>query len=401
MTNTTYFHSVVREEASTTTASSSSPSSSSSSYQQEVQPSSSSSTKLYKVIGRALISLVSRRRGLNSKNSNNKEEDGVIFPPGFLPAGPRGENENLESSNLVSLSFIELKTATRNFSPDFVLGEGGFGKVFKAWIDTNTLSAAKPGSGIAVAIKILNNEGYQGHEEWLAEVNYLGRLNHPNLVRLRGYCFDNEQRLLLYEFMHRGSLENQLFRRSSSQLSWSLRMKIALGAAKGLAFLHRADINVIHRGFKSSNILLDLDYNAKLSDFGFARDGPTDEMTHVSTRVMGTVGYAAPEYIATGHLSAKSDVYTFGVVLLELITGRRSFEHNRPPRECNLVEWTKPYLRNKGKISRFLDNQLKGQCSLGSVHKAANLAFKCLVYNPKLRPDMDEVAATIEQLPGS
>ncbi|XP_043690774.1 probable serine/threonine-protein kinase PBL10 isoform X4 [Telopea speciosissima] len=228
--------------------------------------------------------------GANSKGSS-----------GSVPPTPRSEGEILESSNVKSFSFSELKMSTRNFRPDSVLGEGGFGSVFKGWIDEHAFTAAKPGTGMVIAVKRLNQESFQGHREWLAEVNYLGQLYHPNLVKLIGYCLEDEHRLLVYEFMPRGSLENHLFRRGSyfQPLSWNLRMKVALDAAKGLAFLHSAETKVIYRDFKTSNILLDSSYNAKLSDFGLAKDGPTGDKSHVSTRVMGTYGYAAPEYLAT------------------------------------------------------------------------------------------------------
>ncbi|KAJ6871762.1 receptor-like cytoplasmic kinase 176 [Populus alba x Populus x berolinensis] len=219
-----------------------------------------------------------------------------------VPQTPRSEGEILQSSNLKTFTFGELKTATRNFRPDSVLGEGGFGSVFKGWVDEHSLAATRPGTGMVIAVKRLNQEGFQGHREWLAEINYLGQFQHPNLVKLIGYCLEDEHRLLVYEFMPRGSMENHLFRRGShfQPLSWNIRMKVALGAARGLAFLHSADAKVIYRDFKTSNILLDSNYNAKLSDFGLARDGPTGDNSHVSTRVMGTHGYAAPEYLATG-----------------------------------------------------------------------------------------------------
>ncbi|GMI81780.1 protein kinase 1B, PBS1-LIKE 10 [Hibiscus trionum] len=316
------------------------------------------------------------------------------------PLTPRSEGEILQSSNLKSFSFADLKMATRNFRPDSVLGEGGFGSVFKGWIDENSLTAAKPGTGTVIAVKRLNQEGFQGHREWLAEVNYLGQLHHPHLVKLFGYCLEDEHRLLVYEFMPRGSLENHLFRRGSyfQPLSWSLRMKVALGAAKGLAFLHNAETKVIYRDFKTSNILLDSNYNAKLSDFGLAKDGPTGDKSHVSTRVMGTYGYAAPEYLATGHLTARSDVYSFGVVLLEMLSGRRAVDKNRPSGEHNLVEWARPYLGNKRKIFRVLDNRLEGQYSMEAAFKAATLALRCLSAEAKFRPRMNEVVTALEQL---
>ncbi|PVH37439.1 hypothetical protein PAHAL_5G001900 [Panicum hallii] len=313
---------------------------------------------------------------------------------------PRSEGDILQSANVRSFTFNELRTSTRNFRPDSVLGEGGFGFVFKGWIDEKTFAPARPGTGMVIAVKKLNQEGFQGHREWLAEVNYLGQLSHPNLVRLVGYCLEDEQRLLVYEFMPRGSLENHLFRRGShfQPLSWNLRMKVALGAAKGLAFLHGEKAKVIYRDFKTSNVLLDSKYNAKLSDFGLAKDGPTGDKSHVSTRVMGTYGYAAPEYLATGHLTAKSDVYSFGVVLLELLSGRRALDKNRPSSEHNLVEWARPFLRNKRRIFRILDARLGGQYSLPGSQKAAALALQCLSGDSKNRPTMDQVVAALQQL---
>ncbi|XP_057480768.1 receptor-like cytoplasmic kinase 176 [Actinidia eriantha] len=317
-----------------------------------------------------------------------------------IPPTPRSEGEILQSCNLTKFSYCDLKMATRNFRPDSVLGEGGFGSVYKGWIDENSFAAAKPGTGMVIAVKRLNLEGFQGHKEWLAEVNYLGQFYHPHLVKLIGYCLEEEHRLLVYEFMPRGSLENHLFRRGSyfQPLSWNLRLKVAIGAAKGLAFLHSAETKVIYRDFKTSNVLLDSHYNAKLSDFGLAKDGPTGDKSHVSTRVMGTYGYAAPEYMATGHLTARSDVYSFGVVLLEMLSGRRAVDKNKPSGEHNLVEWAKPYLANKRKVFRILDSRLEGQYSLDAAYKAANLALRCLSVEPKFRPTMDGVVKELEQL---
>lgn len=317
-----------------------------------------------------------------------------------IPQTPRSEGEILLSTNLKSFTFSELKSATRNFRPDSVLGEGGFGSVFKGWVEEHSLAASKPGIGMVVAVKRLNQDGFQGHKEWLAEINYLGQLRHPNLVKLIGYCLEDDHRLLVYEFMPKGSMENHLFRRGSyfQPLPWGLRMKVALDAARGLAFLHGADTKVIYRDFKTSNILLDSNYNAKLSDFGLARDGPTGDKSHVSTRVMGTYGYAAPEYLSTGHLTTKSDVYSFGVVLLEILSGKKAIDKNRPAGEHSLVEWAKPCLNNKRRIFRVLDARLEGQYSLSRALKAANIALQCLCVEPKLRPSMDEVVTALEEL---
>uniref|UniRef100_A0ACD5XHT1 Uncharacterized protein n=1 Tax=Avena sativa TaxID=4498 RepID=A0ACD5XHT1_AVESA len=341
-----------------------------------------------------------RKKGARGLSASSSRVSSSPSTTTTVPPTPRSEGEILQSANVKSFAFTELRTATRNFRPDSVLGEGGFGSVFKGWVDETTFAPARPGTGMVIAVKKLNQEGFQGHREWLAEVNYLGQLSHPNLVRLVGYCLEDEQRLLVYEFMPRGSLENHLFRRGSyfQPLSWNLRMKVALGAAKGLAFLHSDKAKVIYRDFKASNVLLDSSYNAKLSDFGLAKDGPTGDKSHVSTRVMGTHGYAAPEYLATGHLTAKSDVYSFGVVLLEMLSGRRALDKNRPSGEHNLVEWARPYLTSKRRIFRILDARLGGQYSLAGAQKAAALALRCLSGDSRVRPGMEQVVAALEQL---
>ncbi|CAL9159477.1 unnamed protein product [Musa hybrid cultivar] len=343
-----------------------------------------------------------------SKSTNDGSRDQPVAP--LASGSTTGSNaesnssaskvgEELKvSSQLRKFTFSDLKSATRNFRPESLLGEGGFGCVFKGWIEENGTAPVKPGTGLTVAVKTLNHDGLQGHREWLAEVNYLGELQHPNLVKLIGYCIEDDQRLLVYEFMPRGSLENHLFRRALP-LPWSIRMKIALGAAKGLAFLHEeAERPVIYRDFKSSNVLLDVDYNAKLSDFGLAKDAPDGDKTHVSTRVMGTYGYAAPEYVMTGHLTSKSDVYSYGVVLLEMMTGRRSMDKNRPNGEHNLVEWARPNLRERRRFYRLIDPRLEGNFSIKGAQKASQLAHACLSRDPKARPLMSEVVEILKPL---
>ncbi|KAG5594131.1 hypothetical protein H5410_035363 [Solanum commersonii] len=327
--------------------------------------------------------------------------------------------ENKVQRQLLQFTFHELKSATGNFRPDSILGEGGFGYVFKGWIEENGTAPAKPGSGVTVAVKSLKPDGLQGHREWVAEVDFLGQLHHPNLVKLIGYCIEDDQRLLVYEFMTRGSLENHLFRsefydfsllrcetfglinaylQRTIPLPWSNRLKIALGAAKGLAFLHGGSEPVIYRDFKTSNILLDSEYNAKLSDFGLAKAGPQGDKTHVSTRVVGTYGYAAPEYVMTGHLTAKSDVFSFGVVLLEILTGRRSMDKKRPSGEQNLVAWAKPYLGDKRKFYQLVDPRLELNYSLKGVQKISQLAYICLSRDSKSRPSMDEIVKVLTPL---
>ncbi|KAA3490038.1 serine/threonine-protein kinase [Gossypium australe] len=292
---------------------------------------------------------------------------------------------SLAGSNLHVFTLGELKVITQSFSSSNFLGEGGFGPVHKGFIDDKLRPGLK---AQPVAVKLLDLEGLQGHREWLTEVIFLAELRHPHLVKLIGYCCEEEHRLLVYEYMPRGSLENQLFRRYSVSLPWATRMKIALGAAKGLAYLHEAEKPVIYRDFKASNILLDSDYNAKLSDFGLAKDGPEGDDTHL-IYLIGVV---------SGHLTAMSDVYSFGVVLLELLTGRRSVDKNRCPREQNLVEWARPMLNDARKLGRIMDPRLEGQYSETGARKAAALAYQCLSHRPKQRPKMSDVVKTLEPL---
>ncbi|KMS99437.1 hypothetical protein BVRB_2g045570 [Beta vulgaris subsp. vulgaris] len=330
-------------------------------------------------------------------SSNRSVSD--VSDPSSTPRLMGVEEDSRENvglyTDVIAFTLYELETITKSFRSDYILGEGGFGTVYKGYIDENVRVGLK---SLPVAVKVLNKEGLQGHREWLTEVNFLGQLRHPNLVKLIGYCCEDDHRLLVYEFMFRGSLENHLFRKAVVPLSWSTRMMIALGAAKGLAFLHNAERPVIYRDFKTSNILLDSDYTTKLSDFGLAKAGPQGDETHVSTRVMGTYGYAAPEYVMTGHLTARSDVYSFGVVLLELLTGRRSVDKTRPSKEQNLVDWARPKLNDKRKLLQIIDPRLESQYSIRAAQKACSLAYYCLSQNPKARPLMSDVVETLEPL---
>ncbi|XP_044960133.1 probable serine/threonine-protein kinase PBL17 [Hordeum vulgare subsp. vulgare] len=288
--------------------------------------------------------------------------------------------------NLRLFTYDQLRRATGDFSPAQIIGEGGFGVVYKGVV-----------GAAVVAVKQLNPEGIQGDREWLTEVSCLGQYNHPSLVELIGYCCDDDHRLLVYEFMAKGSLENHLFRRACT-LSWTTRVRIALDVARGLAFLHGAERPIIYRDFKTSNILLDADFSAKLSDFGLAKEGPVGGKTHVSTRVMGTYGYAAPEYMATGHLTAMSDVYGFGVVLLEMLVGRRALEPSRAGRAGNLVDWARPILIRGKKLEKVVDARMaqQGAYSARALERVARLAYDCLSQNPKVRPAMSRVVLVLE-----
>lgn len=278
------------------------------------------------------------------------------------------------------------------------LGEGGFGSVYKGVIRL----PGGPAGGMVVAIKKLNPKGHQGHKQWLAEVHFLGVVEHPNLVKLIGYCAAQSergpQRLLVYEFMANKTLDDHLFNKAYPVLPWDIRLEIALDAAEGLMYLHEGlEVQVIYRDFKASNVLLDEEFRGKLSDFGLAREGPSADHTHVSTAVMGTLGYAAPDYIETGHLTTKSDVWSFGVVLYEILTGRRSMERNRPKNEQKLLEWVRQYPVESKQFSKIIDTRLDGHYSKQGARKVATLANSCLAKHRRDRPTMREVVKSLKQ----
>lgn len=302
-------------------------------------------------------------------------------------------------SNLRVFTYDELRTATRNFSRSLMIGEGGFGGVYRGVIRETEDSNKK----IDIAVKQLSRRGLQGHKEWVTEVNVLGVVEHPNLVKLVGYCAEDDergmQRLLVYEYMPNRSVQDHISSRFQIPVPWITRLKIAQDAARGLVYLHEGmEFQIIFRDFKSSNILLDGQWNAKLSDFGLARLGPSDGVSHVSTAVVGTVGYAAPEYIQTGRLTYKSDVWSYGVFLYELITGRRPLDRNRPKNEQKLLDWVRPHLSDLKKFELIVDPRLNGRYSRKSAQKLAAIANRCLVRHPKLRPKMSEVLEMVSRI---
>ncbi|MCD9646330.1 putative serine/threonine-protein kinase pbl23 [Datura stramonium] len=307
------------------------------------------------------------------------------------------EIEKYGKGNISAQTFTnnELALATNDFDSECLLGEGGFGKVYKGHLESKTID---------VAVKQLDRNGFQGNREFLVEVLLLSLLHHPNLVTLVGYCSDGDHRILVYEFMSNGSLEDHLFELGPEQkpLDWITRMKIAEGAARGLEYLHEtANPLVIYRDFKASNILLDENFNPKLSDFGLAKLGPTGEKTHVSTRVMGTHGYCAPEYASTGQLTTKSDVYSFGVVFLEIITGRRVVDNSRPSEEQNLVVWATPLFRDKTKFHLMADPLMGGDYPMKALYQALAIAAMCLQEEASTRPLMSDVVTALEFLSGN
>ncbi|KAK6148722.1 hypothetical protein DH2020_016247 [Rehmannia glutinosa] len=257
----------------------------------------------------------------------------------------------------------DIERTTDNFNTSRILGEGGFGLVYGGILD----------DGRKVAVKVLKRDDQQGGREFLAEVEMLGRLHHRNLVKLIGA--DKE----------------------IAPLDWCARMKIALGAARGLAYLHEdSSPRVIHRDFKSSNILLEHDYTPKVSDFGLARAAMDEGNKHVSTHVMGTFGYLAPEYAMTGHLLVKSDVYSYGVVLLELLTGRKPVDLSQPPGQENLVAWARPLLSTREGLEIIIDPSLKPNVPLDNFSKVAAIASMCVQPEVSHRPFMGEVVQALK-----
>lgn len=291
-----------------------------------------------------------------------------------------------------TFTFAQLVAATHNFKAAYFLGEGGFGKVYKGKLQD---------SDQIVAIKQLDLDGSQGIREFVVEVLTLSMADHPNLVQLIGYCAEAEQRLLVYEYMPLGSLEDHLHSRRPNRrrLDWNTRMKIAAGAARGLAYLHdQMNPPVIYRDLKCSNILLNEDFHAKLSDFGLAKVGPLGDKTHVSTRVMGTYGYCAPDYAMTGQLTFKSDIYSFGVVLLELITGRKAIDNTKSAAEQNLVSWAQPLFKDRKKFPQMADPVLEGEYPVRGLYQALAIAAMCLQEQPNMRPLVADVVTALNYL---
>ncbi|GMJ08596.1 hypothetical protein like AT3G58690 [Hibiscus trionum] len=291
-------------------------------------------------------------------------------------------------------TFKQLHSATGGFSKSNVVGHGGFGSVYRGVLS----------NGRKVAVKLMDQEGKQGEEEFKMEVELLRRLRSPYLLALIGYCSDSSHKLLVYEFMANGGLQEHLYPISGSnninlKLDWETRLRIALEAAKGLEYLHEhVSPPVIHRDFKSSNILLDKNFHAKVSDFGLAKLGSDKAGGHVSTRVLGTQGYVAPEYALTGHLTTKSDVYSYGVVLLELLTGRVPVDLKRPPGEGALVSWVLPQLTDREKVVGIMDPALEGQYSMKEVIQVAAIAAMCVQPEADYRPLMADVVQSLVPL---
>ncbi|XP_073009533.1 probable receptor-like protein kinase At5g18500 [Typha latifolia] len=281
----------------------------------------------------------------------------------------------------------DLELATDRFSKDNVIGEGGYGVVYRG----------KLINGAPVAVKkLLNNLG-QAEKEFRVEVEAIGHVRHKNLVRLLGYCVEGTQRMLVYEYVNNGNLEQWLHgaMRQHGSLTWEARIKILLGTAKALAYLHEAiEPKVVHRDIKSSNILIDGDFNSKVSDFGLAKLLGAGK-SHITTRVMGTFGYVAPEYANTGLLNEKSDIYSFGVVLLEAITGRDPVDYGRSANEVNLVDWLKMMVGSR-RSEEVVDPSIETRPSTRALKRALLTALRCVDPDSEKRPKMSQVVRMLE-----
>lgn len=287
-----------------------------------------------------------------------------------------------------TFSLAEIERATEKFSSRRILGEGGFGRVYHGVTQ----------DGMDVAVKLLTRDNQNGDREFISEVEMLSRLHHRNLVKLIGICIQERVRCLIYELVPNGSVESHLHGADKNEgfLDWDARLKIALGAARGLAYLHEdSNPRVIHRDFKASNVLLEEDFTPKVSDFGLAREA-TEGSQHISTRVMGTFGYVAPEYAMTGHLLVKSDVYSYGVVLLELLSGRKPVDMSQPPGQENLVTWARPLLATREGLEQLVDPALAGTYNFDDMAKVAAISSMCVHPEVTHRPFMGEVVQALK-----
>ncbi|KAG0494532.1 hypothetical protein HPP92_005526 [Vanilla planifolia] len=283
-------------------------------------------------------------------------------------------------------SLGEIRAATANFDQSLVIGSGGFGKVYKGEI----------GNGFLVAIKRANPFSKQGLTEFETEVDLLSKLRHRHLVSMIGYCEEENEMILVYEYMANGTLRSHLYGSDLPSLSWKQRVEVCIGAARGLHYLHTgAETCIIHRDVKTTNILLDENLVAKIADFGLSKPGPTLDHTHVSTAVKGSFGYLDPEYYRKQQLTHKSDVYSFGVVLFEVICSRPVINPTLPKDQINLAEWALRWQRQRS-LQSIVDPRLDGDYSLESLRKFGEIAEKCLSDEGRNRPTIGEVLWHLE-----
>jgi len=294
--------------------------------------------------------------------------------------------QNTENPAVHPFSLKSIQTATGNFKT--LIGEGGFGAVYQGTLP----------HGQEVAVKVRSSSSKQGTREFNNELGLLSAIWHENLVPLIGYCCEKDQQILVYPFMSNGSLQDRLYGEASKRkvLDWPTRLSVCIGAARGLVYLHNfAGRCIIHRDIKSSNILLDHSMCGKVADFGFSKYEPQEGDSNPSMEVRGTAGYLDPEYYSTQVLSTRSDVFSFGVVLLEIVTGREPLDVKRPRDEWSLVEWAKPYIREY-KIEEMVDPGIKGQYCSEAMWRVLEVALVCTEPFSTFRPSMEDVLRELE-----
>ncbi|XP_068655352.1 cold-responsive protein kinase 1-like [Aristolochia californica] len=305
-----------------------------------------------------------------------------LFGRGVVRGTHEVDEEVSGIQNVRLFTYKELRSATQDFSPDCKIGEGGFGCVYKGTLK----------GGEAAAIKVLSAESRQGIREFLTEINVISDTQHENLVKLHGCCVEGNHRILVYGYLENNSLDKTLLgaNDNSIQFNWNIRANICTGVARGLAYLHEeVRPHIIHRDIKASNILLDKDLNPEISDFGLAKLLPPN-MSHVSTRVAGTIGYLAPEYAVRGQLTRKADVYSFGVLLLEIVSGRNNRSTKLLRKEQYLLELTWE-LHEQGELADLIDPSLNGNYNLDEACRFLKIGLLCTQDSPKLRPPMSSV----------
>ncbi|XP_028778074.1 probable receptor-like protein kinase At2g39360 [Neltuma alba] len=332
------------------------------------------------VAAMAVVLLYRRRRNrLHVSHENGKD----------LPGMSGMDHSNIFSNSKIGYRFplAIIQDATNNFSEDLVIGVGGFGKVYKGAFRDETKVAVKRGS----------SQSQQGLAEFRTEIEMLSQFRHRHLVSLIGYCHDQDERIIIYEYMENGTLKNHLYGSDDKpSLNWRQRLEACIGAAKGLHYLHTGSTKaIIHRDVKSANILLDENFMAKVADFGLSKTGPEIDKTHVSTAVKGSFGYLDPEYLTTQQLTEKSDVYSFGVVMFEVLCGRPVIDPSLPREKVNLIEWVMKCLE-RNNLKEIVDPRLNDQIESDSLKKFVEIAEKCLAEHGSNRPTMGDVLWNLE-----